>query len=274
MRLVSPQVVLFPETTKYFVLPQDKEIWNNVMTLRGLLETFVEERRQQIKDGTASDFGDLLAILLTDDLFKNNNKMIIDECLTFFFAATQTSSMSTQNMLFYLTQQPKYRERVREEIQTQIIDKLESKDELKQKGLENVLDFENIAHLKFYSSCFMESLRIEPPVMYSSPCCLTEDQYIGKYHILKGEQIQMDMTFLHRNREQWQRPDEYLPDRFDPEHPLFLTPSGKKRHGMSFGPFLGGKRICLGKTFVETMSKIISPTLIHNFNFEFIDPKH
>jgi cytochrome P450 len=43
---------------------------------------------------------------------------------------------------------------------------------------------------------------------------------------------------------------------------------------MSFGPFLGGKRICLGKTFVETISKIISPTIIANFDFEYVDKKY
>ena len=40
---------------------------------------------------------------------------------------------------------------------------------------------------------------------------------------------------------------------------------------MSFGPFLGGKRICLGKTFIETVSKIIGPTIISNFEFEFVN---
>ena len=43
---------------------------------------------------------------------------------------------------------------------------------------------------------------------------------------------------------------------------------------MAFGPFLGGKRICLGKTFVETMSKIIGPTIIGHFDFEFVDEIH
>jgi hypothetical protein len=40
---------------------------------------------------------------------------------------------------------------------------------------------------------------------------------------------------------------------------------------MSFGPFLGGKRICLGKTFVESVSKIIGPTLLASLDFEFVD---
>jgi cytochrome P450 len=43
---------------------------------------------------------------------------------------------------------------------------------------------------------------------------------------------------------------------------------------MSFGPFLGGKRICLGKTFAEVISKISGPNLIWHFNFEFVDKKH
>ena len=43
---------------------------------------------------------------------------------------------------------------------------------------------------------------------------------------------------------------------------------------MSFAPFFGGKRICLGKTFAETISKIISPSLLAHFDFEFEDPSY
>ena len=82
------------------------------------------------------------------------------------------------------------------------------------------------------------------------------------------------MYFLHRNPKEWKEPNEYIPERFDPSSQYFLTPMGKKRHPMSWTPFLGGKRICLGKTFVETMSKIIGPTILYNFNFRFIDKIH
>ena len=50
-----------------------------------------------------------------------------------------------------------------------------------------------------------------------------------------------------------------------------MTPDGHKRHPMSFAPFLGGKRICLGKTFVEAISKLIGPTIIYTFDFEFVN---
>ena len=72
----------------------------------------------------------------------------------------------------------------------------------------------------------------------------------------------IDFHNLHRNEQQWIRPDDFIPERFDPESSFFLTPDGKKRHPMAYGPFLGGKRICLGKTFGEMVSKITAPALI------------
>jgi cytochrome P450 len=52
-----------------------------------------------------------------------------------------------------------------------------------------------------------------------------------------------------------------------------LTPSGKKRHPLSFSPFLGGKRICLGKTFAETIAKFVVPSILGKYRFEFKDPE-
>ncbi len=40
---------------------------------------------------------------------------------------------------------------------------------------------------------------------------------------------------------------------------------------MSYGPFIGGKRICLGKTFAEIITKITGSTLSSMLNFEFLD---
>ena len=43
---------------------------------------------------------------------------------------------------------------------------------------------------------------------------------------------------------------------------------------MSFGPFLGGKRVCLGKNLTEVISRIITPAIIYQFDFEFANPEH
>jgi cytochrome P450 len=43
---------------------------------------------------------------------------------------------------------------------------------------------------------------------------------------------------------------------------------------MSWVPFLVGKRSCLGKTFLELEARIVSPSLLWKFDFEFVDKTH
>lgn len=62
-----------------------------------------------------------------------------------------------------------------------------------------------------------------------------------------------------------------MPDRFDSTSPLFLTPSGKKRHTMSYLPWSAGKRVCFGKTFAESNLKILLTYFTQYFDFDFTD---
>ena len=83
----------------------------------------------------------------------------------------------------------------------------------------------------------------------------------------------MNINALHHNANEWQRPYEFLPDRFDHTNPLSLTPSGTKRNAVCYSPFAGGKRVCFGKTFAETSLKYVATYVSQNFNFEFVNKK-
>ena len=76
------------------------------------------------------------------------------------------------------------------------------------------------------------------------------------------------MWHLHNNPEEWIEPGKFIPERFDSNSPFYLTPKGHKRNPFSFSPFLGGSRICMGKTFIEAVSKLTIPVLLANFDFE------
>ena len=67
---------------------------------------------------------------------------------------------------------------------------------------------------------------------------------------------------------------ELLPERFDSNSPLYLTPEGKKRHPMSWIPFHGGPRVCFGKTLAEGNLKIMTTYMTQKFNFKFEDPRY
>jgi cytochrome P450 len=103
---------------------------------------------------------------------------------------------------------------------------------------------------------------------------MSEDTQVGKYTFKQGTSFIINMINIHHNPKEWIEPEKFIPERFDPESKYSLTPSGKKRHPMSFSPFLGGKRVCLGKTFADMVSRVIAPNILYNFDFEFVDKAH
>ena len=75
---------------------------------------------------------------------------------------------------------------------------------------------------------------------------------------------------------QWIKPEQYQPARFDTSDSSskwVKTADGKPRNPLAFTPFLGGKRVCLGKTFAEVTVRFTIPMLYHFFEFEFAEEK-
>ena len=76
------------------------------------------------------------------------------------------------------------------------------------------------------------------------------------------------------NPEEWKRPDYFDPYRFDLSSTISsTTASGKKRSPGSYAPFVGGKRICLGKSLAEAQLKVTATYLTQHFDFEFVKPQ-
>jgi cytochrome P450 len=75
----------------------------------------------------------------------------------------------------------------------------------------------------------------------------------------------MTISIAHmcNNKSEWREPERFIPERFDPKSEWALTPSGNKRNPFSYAPYLGGSRICLGKSFVESVGKVLLPSLLH-----------
>ena len=75
----------------------------NAVALRDFIKNMIKKRRDEMKESTFVDKGDFLTVLLIDELFKGQDDYIVDECLTFMVAATQTTTILTTNALYYLT---------------------------------------------------------------------------------------------------------------------------------------------------------------------------
>lgn len=116
-----------------------------------------------------------------------------------------------------------------------------------------------------------EGIRFMPPSDLAPVVFDRDVTLANKLTIKKGDQVRVLHFAIMKNPKEWQRPTEFLPDRFNPESPLFLTRDGKKRHPMSFLPWGSGKRVCFGKTFAEAKLKVILTYLTQRFDFELVD---
>ena len=119
--------------------------------------------------------------------------------------------------------------------------------------------------------CINETLRIKPSARITFTHKVTETIRVNGFNIRDDHPMLISIYSLHHNPLEWRDPEKFIPERFDPTSEFYLRPDGKKRNPFSFGPFLGGRRICIGKTFAENIAKCVLSIILNQVKFEFID---
>ena len=99
-RFSLPILALFPGLYPYTVTSYCRRFKRNCMQARNALKSIIEERRKGLKLG--SD-GDLLDILLSNEIYQGNEEKTIDELIIFFMAGNETIKTSSANTTMFLT---------------------------------------------------------------------------------------------------------------------------------------------------------------------------
>jgi cytochrome P450 len=102
------------------------------------------------------------------------------------------------------------------------------------------LSYEDLQEFEYLTLVVKESLRIDPPVHYTTPIEALKEVKVGNITMRPGDMVTCHLYGIHRDPREWQQPEEFIPERFDPDSKFFKTPSGKKRNPMSFIPFIAG----------------------------------
>ena len=84
----------------------EKILQENCDKIRVFIKQMIEMRRKQLQDPTYKNNGDFLTLLINDEVFKDQDSYIVDECLTFMLAGTMTNTLMLNNSIYYLTQSP------------------------------------------------------------------------------------------------------------------------------------------------------------------------
>ena len=123
----------------------------------------------------------------------------------------------------------------------------------------------------YIGKCMYEILRLDPPVPMTTLASMMQDVKIKNINFGPDTPFWINTRAIHYDPKQWKEPSKFVPERFDSQSDWFKRPDGGQRNPLTFSPFLGGRRICIGKTFAEVTIRFTIPILLHHLQYEFLN---
>jgi cytochrome P450 len=198
----------------------------------------ISDRRLKIEDhpqSTVLGQNDLLQHLIDAGL---TDKVIRDQMLTMMIAGHDTSTALLAWVFALLGQHPEIHDQLVKDIDTQ------EKSAL----LDHVIK---------------ESLRLYPPIHIGNRRIAEEMDFDGD-KVPKDERLFYSIYLTHRDPEIWENAEDFCPERFA---------HGRKTPPMSYIPFGGGPRACIGAAFGQAEARIVMTRLLQTYTFEFTGHK-
>lgn len=116
----------------------------------------------------------------------------------------------------------------------------------------------------YVEQVLQEALRLYPPVWLFSRRALQDDT-LGGHHVPAGTDIFISPYLLHRSAPHWDRPEEFLPERFSAE-------AAAGRHRFAFLPFSAGPRFCIGAGFAMAEMALHLTLVARRFRLQYVGP--
>lgn len=220
-------------------------------------EEIIEKRKKTLEEHGKSDrkYLDFLDILLTA---KDENgegltqKEIRNEVDTFLFEGHDTTASAISWILYALATHPECQKRCQEEI-----------DSILQ--CSTTVEWEDVSKMEYLTMCIKEGMRDHCPVPFIQRE-FTHDFEINGHKFPPGTTVSLHIYGLHHNKHVWDRPNEYIPERFSKDNVASMDP-------YQFVPFSAGPRNCIGQHFAMNEEKVVLAKLLQRFWFE-VDPNH
>ncbi len=209
-----------------------------------LFEVIHDRRRFMESASLLANSQEQASILQKNDLLQHlidaglTDKVIRDQMLTMMIAGHDTSTALLAWVFALLGQHPETYEKLTREIDIQ------EKSAL----LDHVIK---------------ESLRLCPPIHIGNRRIAEEMDFDGN-KVPKDERLFYSIYLTHRDPAIWENAEDFCPERFA---------HGRKTPPMSYIPFGGGPRACIGAAFGQAEARIVMTRLLQTYTFEFTGHK-
>lgn len=133
-----------------------------------------------------------------------------------------------------------------------------------QKEIDQAFEEQNLSskvvmELEYLDCCIREAMRLVPPGWALTRRNL-EKITLGDIPIKKNSTLIFCPLFIHRDPRYWEKPDDFMPERFAPDN-------AHKLHPDAYMPFGGGQRFCIGMHFAMVEMKIVLAMMLQKFRF-------
>jgi len=187
---------------------------------------------------------------------ETTSSQLRDDLLSMLVAGHETTASAMTWTLNLLAEHPQEMVKVQEEIDRVMGDR-------------EKVTMADYKELKFLMRCVNESMRLypHPPVLIRR--ALVDDNLTvnGKtYTVRKGQDVMISVYNLHRSPDVWDRPNDFIPDRFPIDDPI----PTEQNTDFRYIPFSGGPRKCVGDQFALMEAVVGLTVVLKRYSFELV----
>jgi cytochrome P450 len=203
-------------------------------------------RRDLAASGRQPGPGDLLGRLVAEPGLGDD--LIRDQLLTLLIAGHDTSTASLSWTLYLLGKHPDALARTRAEVDSVLADPSAPPSA------------SEVARPAYLDMVIKEALRLYPPIHVGNRLA-SRDLSVAGYRVPGGARVMYSIYLSHRDDEYWPDPDRFLPERFERGH-------DDRRPPLTYVPFGGGLRNCIGAAFAQVEAKVILSRILQRYDLE------
>ncbi|HXJ95670.1 MAG TPA: cytochrome P450 [Terriglobia bacterium] len=226
---------------KYFPTPRNLRYLWTTHRLDQSIYGIIRQRRASAQQGT-----DLLSVLLQardEDGTSMSDRQVRDEVVTLIFTGSETTALALSYVSYLLALHREAQARMAKEIDEVLEDRPPALDDL--------------PRLTHTEKVIKEALRLYPPVWAFVRQAIRPVE-LGGYTLPAGTTVVMSQWVAHRDRILFDRPHEFVPERWTAEFE-------KQLPKFAYFPFGGGQRTCIGAAFAKMEITLLLAALAQRF---------
>jgi cytochrome P450 len=199
---------------------------------------------------TRGDFLDaLLQLTSTGAIARDDMRAVMFDM---FAAGSDTISITVEWAMAELLRNPGIMAKVRADIEGAL-------------GGKEGIEEPDVANMPYLQAVVKEAMRLHPVGPIMLPHQAVEDGVeVGSYAVPKGSTVIFNTWAIMRDPAAWERPDEFLPERWFLDGVAKMDSRGKD---FEFLPFGSGRRVCPGLPMAERVLPFLLASLLHGFEW-------